>query len=97
MTPLKRPEYTHIHIRDLSDEIIAEYKLKEKSHAKEEVYIVVKRGMYGLLHSVILANELLEKWLDKRGYHQSKLVPRIWKHEWQPVQFTLVVDDFGVK
>ena len=28
---------------------------------------------------------------------ESKLVPGLWKHEWRPIQFTLVVDDFGVK
>ena len=25
------------------------------------------------------------------------MVPGLWKHGWRPVQFTLVVDDFGVK
>ena len=30
MTPLKRPEYIHIHVRDIPNEIIKEYKLKEK-------------------------------------------------------------------
>ena len=28
---------------------------------------------------------------------KSKLVPGLWKHDWRPIQFTLVVDDFGVK
>jgi hypothetical protein len=31
------------------------------------------------------------------GYTQSKLKPGYWKHEWQPISFTLVVDNFGVK
>jgi hypothetical protein len=53
--------------------------------------------MYGLPQAGLLANELLEKRFNKRGYHQSKLVPGLWKHEWQPVKCTLVVDDFGVK
>jgi len=44
-----------------------------------------------------LANELLEKRLNKHGYQQSKLVPGLWKHDTRPIQFTLVVDDFGVK
>ena len=61
------------------------------------VYIVANRGVYGLPQSGLLANKLLEKCLNKRGYYQSKLVPGLWKHEWLPVQFTLVVDDFGVK
>ena len=34
MTPLKRPEHIHIHIRDISDEIIKEYTLKEKQTQK---------------------------------------------------------------
>ena len=53
--------------------------------------------MYGLPQSGLLANELPEKRLNKSGYHQRKLFPGIWKHEWRPVQFTLVVDNFGVK
>ena len=61
------------------------------------VYIQANRGMYGLPQSGLLANELLEKRLNKRGYHQSKLVPGLWSHKWCPVQFTLVVDDFRVK
>ena len=53
--------------------------------------------MYGLPQAGLLSNELLEKRLDNQGYRQSKLVPGLWKHDWQPVQFTLVVDEFEVK
>ena len=97
MTPLNRPEYIRIHIRYILDEIIAEYKLKIKAEANGAVYIVAKRGMYGLPHSGLLANELLGKRLDKRGYHQSKLFPGLCKHKWSPVQLTLVMDNFEVK
>ena len=34
MTPLKRPEYIRINVRDIPDEIIKEYKLKEKRTQK---------------------------------------------------------------
>jgi hypothetical protein len=44
-----------------------------------------------------LANELLKKRLNKHGYQQSKLVPGLWKHDTRPIQFTLAVNDFGVK
>ena len=97
MTPLKRPEYIRIHIRDIPDEIIAEYKLKEKTESNGTVYIVANHGMYGLPQSGILANKILEKRLNKRGNHQRKLFPGRWKHEWRPLQFTLVVENFGVK
>ncbi len=53
--------------------------------------------MYGLPQAGLLANELLEKRLNKHGYRQSKLVPGLWNHDTRPIQFTLVMDDFGVK
>jgi hypothetical protein len=53
--------------------------------------------MYGLPQSWLIANELLEKRLNKHGYWQSKLVPGLWQHDTHPIQFTLVVDDFGIK
>jgi hypothetical protein len=97
MTPLKRPEFIRISINDIPEEIIIEYKLREIADSKGMVYIQANHGMYGLPQSGLLANELLEKGLNKRGYRQSKLVPGLWSHKWRPVQFTLVVDDFGVK
>ena len=97
MTPLKRSEYIRIKVRDIPDEIIKEYKLKEKTDARGAVYIVANRGMYGLPQSGLLANELLEKRLNKRSYLKIKLVPGLCKHDWRPIQFTLVVDVFGVK
>ena len=75
MTPLNRPEYIHIHVRDIPDEIIKEYKLKEKTDAKGAVYIVSNRSIYDLPKSGILANKLLKKRLNKRGYQQRKLYP----------------------
>ena len=53
--------------------------------------------MYGLPQSGLLANELLKKSLNKHRYRQSKLVPGLWQHDTWPIQFTLVVDNFGVK
>ena len=53
--------------------------------------------MYGLPKSGLLSNELLEKRLNKRDYQHSKLVPGLWKHNWRPIQFTLVVENFVVK
>ena len=61
MTPLKLHEYIRIHVRDIPDDIIIEYKLKYKTDAKGAVYIVANRGMYGLSQSRLIANELLKK------------------------------------
>ena len=97
MTPLSRLEYIRIKLSDIPDEIIREYNLGEKATKDGSIYIEANKGMYGLPQSGLLANELLEKRLNKHGYRQSKLVPGLWKHDTRPIQFTLVVDDFGVK
>ena len=97
MTPLPRPEYIRMKLSDIPQEIIDEYKLQSIAAPDGTLYIVATKGMYGLPQAGLLANELLEKRLNKNGYYQSKLVPGLWKHEWRPIQFTFVVDDFWVK
>jgi hypothetical protein len=97
MTPLHHPEFIRIKLSDIPDKVIDEYKLREKATKNGSIYIRAKRGMCGLPQEGILANELLEKRFNKHGYRQSKLVPGLWKHDTRPIQFTLVVDNFGVK
>jgi hypothetical protein len=53
--------------------------------------------MYSLPQAGIIAQDLLTKRLHKAGYQQSKVTPGYWHHEWHPISFTLVVDDFGMK
>jgi hypothetical protein len=97
MTPLHGPEFIQMKLSDIPDKVIEEYTLREKATKNGSIYVKAKRGMYGLPQSGLLANELLEKRLNKHGYQQSKLVPGLWKHDTRPIQFTLVVDNFGVK
>ena len=40
---------------------------------------------------------MLEIRLNKHGYHQSKIVPGVRKHNTRPISLTLVVDNFGAK
>jgi hypothetical protein len=53
--------------------------------------------MYGLPQAGSLGHDLLEKRLNEAGYHQSAIVPGLWKHATQPIQFMLGVNDFEVK
>ena len=55
------------------------------------------RGAYGLPQSGKLANDLLRKRLNASGYHETATTPGLWRHVWRPVQFVLIVDDFGVE
>ena len=81
---------------DIPQEVIDEYDLWKKATADGHVFIEVRKGMYGLPQSGLLAQELLEKRLNDEDYFQSDIVPGLWKHKWRPIKFTLVVDDFGV-
>ena len=68
MTPLKRPGYIRIIIKDTPDKIINKYKLRDIADKNGSVYIEANRGMYGLPQAGLLANNFLGKRLNKRGY-----------------------------
>ncbi len=95
-TPMERFEYIRIRIEDIPEEIITEYKLREKG-CDGYIYVEIRKGMYGLPQAGILAQQLLEQRLNAHGYSQSKAVQGLWTHKTRPISFTLVVDDFGVK
>ena len=61
------------------------------------VYVRCEKGIYGLPHAGIIAQQLLEKRLAKAGYYQSKTTPGFWTQEWRPILFSLIIDDFGIK
>ncbi len=96
-TPMVRYKYVRIKIDDIPDKIVVEYNLRDKVSNDGHIYVEIQKGMYGLPQAGILAQELLEKRLNEHGYSQSKAVPGLWTHKTQPILFTLVVDDFGVK
>ena len=96
-TPMARPEYMRMSLENIPQQIIELYKLREKADAKGFVYVEITKGMYGLPQAGIIAQELLEKRLNKRGYYQSTFTPGLWMHKTMSTKFALVVDDFGIK
>ena len=44
-----------------------------------------------------LANDQLRTRLEKEGYYEAAITKGLWHHKWHPIQFCLIVDDFGVK
>ncbi len=97
MTPMERPEFMRLKISDMPENIIEQYQLRNKDTKDGYVDVQINGGMYGLPNAGIIAQEQLEKRLNAHGYRQSKLTPGFWKHDWRPICFSLVVDDFGVK
>jgi hypothetical protein len=95
-TPMDSFEYMRIPIKLIPHEIIEQYNLLPLV-SDGHVYIEVQKGMYGPAQAGILANQLLAHRLAIHGYLQTKFTPGLWRHVTRPIQFTLVVDDFGVQ
>ena len=81
----------------MPEEIIEECNLREKATEEGFVYVDVWKGVYGLPQAGLLAQQLVEDRLNDKRYKQSPIIPGLWVHEWRPIQFTVVVDDFGMK
>jgi hypothetical protein len=90
-TLLDRPALTII-----PHEIIDKYKLMHKEK-NGKVYIRIDKGMYGLPQVGRLVNNLLVKRLTPHGCRPCEHTHGSWQHDTQPVTFTIIVDDFGIK
>ena len=93
---MERSEYVRIKFSDIPQEFIEEYDLSKASQ-NGWIYFEILRGCYGLPQSGRLANDLLRTHLEKAGYYESATTPGLWCHKWRPIQFVLLVDDFGIE
>ncbi len=82
---------------DMPKDIITHYKLLDIATSDGYVYCEICQGMYRLPQSGIILQELLAKRLQEHRYSQSKTTPGLWTHEWRPISFSLIINDFGVK
>ena len=95
-TPLPRPEYLRIPTKFIPDWVITKYSF-EQFIVAGSILFEVNKGMYGLPQAGKLAQDRLCTHVLPFGYAQDPTVPCLFKHESNGIQFTLVVDDFGVK
>jgi hypothetical protein len=84
-------------ISDPPPNFVKAYNLNNLATNDGTIYVKIQKGMYGLPQAGILAWNLLKKCLNQHGYHQSNITPSLWKHDWQPLSFTLCVNNFGIK
>jgi hypothetical protein len=96
-TPMMRYEYMKLKLSDMQEDVIAHYHLLDIAISYGYIYCKIRQGMYWLPQVMIIAQELLTKRLMEHGYNQSKTMPGLWTHEWCPITFSLIVDNFGVK
>jgi hypothetical protein len=95
-TPMDRFEYMKMPIDVFPHTTIEQYNLHKHAH-NGFIYLEIRKAIYGLPQAGILANQLLRKRLRPHGFFEVAHTPGLWKHVTRPVQFTLTVDDFGVK
>ena len=89
---MERFEYMNLKLSNLPKDFIKEYDLAPKVDQNGYVYVEIRRGMYVLPQAVLLAQQLIEKRLNAKGYNQSTLAPGLWTHSWIPITFTLCVE-----
>ncbi|KAL7489592.1 hypothetical protein ACHAW6_015259 [Cyclotella cf. meneghiniana] len=94
--PLDRSEYIKIKLSDILQEFIDKYNLMQHVH-NDWIFFEIWQGIYGLPQAGILAQKLLAKHLATNSYYQCECTPGLWCHKWQPIMFTLIVDDFGIE
>jgi hypothetical protein len=97
-TPMNSNDYAYMRIpvKLIPAAIMEKYKLNALVH-NGNVYVEVRKGMYGLPQAGRLANDQLVKYLADYGYSPCPITPGLWKHATRPIMFTLVVDDFGIQ
>lgn len=94
-TPLDRPEYLKITSKFLSQNIIVKNNLQPYL-SNGSILFQVNKGMYGLPQAGLLAQNRLIQHLAAHGYHQTAATC-LFRHDANGTDFSLVVDDFGVK
>ena len=87
---MDREEYITIQIAIIPQEFVDKYNLQGK--AQNEI-----REYMDLPQSRRIAHDTIVNHLDLYGYHPSSKTSGLWTHKNQPIKFTLVVNDFGVK
>ena len=62
--PMARYEYMRLKLCNIPEDVARRCNLEKKVKGDGYVYIEIRRGMYGLPQSVLLAQQLLEKRLN---------------------------------
>ena len=95
-TPMDRYEYMKMPLSLFPQHTINQYDLATRAKGGF-VYLEIWKAVYGLPQAGMLANKQLKEYLASAGYYEVAHTPGLWRHVTRPIQFSLVVDDFGVK
>jgi hypothetical protein len=94
MALMQDPHLRPLWKRGFREEIVQQYNLKSLA-VNGWVYIEIRKSMYGLKQTGLLANKLLQMCLAPYGYYLARHTPGLWLNKTRPISFTLVVDDYA--
>ena len=57
----------------------------------------IQKGVYGLPQAGKISNDKLKLHLAKFVYEPAPITPGLQRHQTRPLQFSMVVDDLGIK
>ena len=95
-TPIHDYEYMSMPIKLFLQHTIQQYYLNSKAK-NGNVYLRIRKAIYGLPQAGSLANKQLQKYLSPPGYFEWAHTPGLWKRISRQTTFTLFVGDFGFK
>ena len=95
-TAMERYEYMKLALACIPDEIIDQYSPRTLS-PNGWVYLEIRKGMPGLKQAGRIANDRLKAHLSHFCFAPVPRTPVLLRHTTKPINFSLVVDDFGVK
>ena len=91
-----RYEYMKLSLDIVPEGIVQQYNFRKLAH-KVFVCMEIQKGIYGLTKAGKISNDKIKLHLSKFGYETAPIAPGLRRHQTRPLQFSLVVDDFGVK
>ena len=74
-----------IKISDIPESLVQQYNIEAKATRDGYARVDINRGMYGLLQVGLMSQKLLEKILNKKGYHKNDITLGLWKQKWRPI------------
>ena len=94
---MKICEHMKLHISQITKEIIDQCNLNNIVFHYGWLYIDIWKGIPDLKQAGRIENDISKSHLSNFGYYSTRITPGLWKHKYQPIAFSLVVDNFCVK
>ena len=92
---MDRYEYMRMKLTDFPMHVQQKYNLQ--AHDKNGyVYLEIRRSIYGLSKAGNSENKYLREKLRPHRYYRVSHTPGLWKNISLPIDFSIVVDNFGV-